>query len=51
MDGSDDFGYAGSCFSDRHHMAVAPERVGIQHFSDEIVKAGYDHTKELIRIR
>ena len=35
----------------KQHMAVAPERAGINHFSDEIVQAGYDHTKELIRIR
>ncbi|MBY9078159.1 iron chaperone [Paenibacillus sp. HN-1] len=35
----------------RHHMAVAPERAGMIHFADEIVQAGYDHTKELIRIR
>lgn len=35
----------------KQHLAVAPERVVIQHFSDEIVQAGYDHTKELIRIR
>lgn len=35
----------------KHHLAVAPERVVIQHFSDEIVQAGYDHTKELVRIR
>lgn len=34
----------------QNHLAVAPERVGISHFSDEIVKAGYDHTKELVRI-
>ncbi|MFD0618661.1 iron chaperone [Paenibacillus sp. GCM10027629] len=33
------------------HLAVAPERVGITHFSDEIVQAGYDHSKELVRIR
>ncbi|MGE7826866.1 iron chaperone [Paenibacillus sp. NPDC093718] len=33
------------------HLAVAPERAVIQHFSDEIVQAGYDHTKELVRIR
>ena len=33
------------------HMAVAPEKAGINHFSDEIVQAGYDHTKELVRIR
>ncbi|SDY90798.1 hypothetical protein SAMN05421736_104155 [Evansella caseinilytica] len=35
----------------KHHLAVAPERAGIHHFSNEIVEAGYDHTKELIRIR
>jgi len=35
----------------KQHMAVAPERAGINHFSDEIVQAGYDHTKELLRIR
>lgn len=35
----------------KNHLAVAPEKAGINHFSDEIVKAGFDHTKELIRIR
>lgn len=35
----------------KHHMAIAPERAGINHFSDEIVQAGYDHSKELVRIR
>lgn len=35
----------------KHHLAVAPERAGINHFSDEIVQSGYDHTKELVRIR
>ena len=35
----------------RQHMAVAPEKAGINQFSDEIVRAGYDHTKELVRIR
>jgi len=35
----------------KHHLAVAPEKAGINHFSDEIVKAGYEHTKELVRIR
>lgn len=33
----------------KHHMAVAPESVVIHHFSEEIVQAGYSHTKELIR--
>lgn len=35
----------------KNHLAVAPERVGIIHFSDEIVTAGYDHTKQLLRIQ
>ncbi|MBS4192281.1 iron chaperone [Bacillus sp. FJAT-49705] len=33
----------------KHHLAVAPERAGIIHFSDEIVQAGYEHTQQLIR--
>ncbi|QAA21378.1 hypothetical protein C0674_01315 [Sporolactobacillus terrae] len=32
------------------YLAVAPEQVGIIHFSDEIVQAGYDHTKQLVCI-
>ncbi|MCU6713276.1 iron chaperone, partial [Paenibacillus sp. J5C_2022] len=35
----------------KQHMAVAPELAGINRFSDEIVKAGYDHTKQLLRIK
>ncbi|MBK5444453.1 MULTISPECIES: iron chaperone [unclassified Peribacillus] len=35
----------------KHHLAVAPERAGIIHFSDEIVQAGHDHTKQLVRIQ
>lgn len=34
----------------KHHMAVAPEQAGILRFSNEIVQAGYTHSKELIRI-
>ncbi|ADY55672.1 Domain of unknown function DUF1801 [Syntrophobotulus glycolicus DSM 8271] len=34
----------------RKHFAVAPETAGITRFSDEIIEAGYDHTKGLIRI-
>ncbi|MBN2853314.1 MAG: iron chaperone [Clostridia bacterium] len=34
----------------KNHLAIAPEREGIIRFSDEIIQAGYDHTKELIRI-
>ncbi|MBW4080282.1 iron chaperone [Paenibacillus sp. S150] len=35
----------------RRHLAVAPERAGIIYFSDIIVRAGYDHTKQLVRIQ
>ncbi|MFJ7752916.1 iron chaperone [Peribacillus muralis] len=35
----------------KHHLAVAPEAAGIKHFSNEIVQAGYEHTKQLVRIR
>ncbi len=35
----------------KHHLAVAPERAGIIQFTDEIEKAGYDHTKELVRFK
>ena len=34
----------------KNHLAVSPELVGINHFSDEIVKSGYEHSKMLIRI-
>lgn len=34
----------------KHHLAVAPEKAGINHFSELIVQAGYDHTKQLVRI-
>ncbi len=33
----------------KKHLAVSPERAGIIHFSDEIIKAGYEHSKELVR--
>ncbi|MEC0211074.1 iron chaperone [Paenibacillus ehimensis] len=35
----------------KHHLAVAPESAGINHFADEIVQAGYNHTKQLVRIQ
>lgn len=34
----------------KKHLAVAPENVTITHLEDDIVKAGYDYTKEIIRI-
>ncbi|UTR12674.1 iron chaperone [Evansella sp. LMS18] len=35
----------------KQHIAVAPEQAGINRFSEEIEQAGYDHTKELVRIK
>lgn len=35
----------------KQHLAVAPESAGINHFSEKIVQAGYDHTKQLVRIK
>ena len=35
----------------KHHMAIAPERATMIHFSDEIEKSGLDHSNELIRMR
>ncbi|MBU8906147.1 iron chaperone [Desertibacillus haloalkaliphilus] len=34
----------------KHHMSVSPEEVGIAHFADDIVQAGYSATKGLFRI-
>ena len=34
----------------KKHLAVAPESVTIAHVEDEIKMAGYDYTKELVRI-
>lgn len=34
----------------KKHLAVAPESVTITQVEDDIVEAGYDYTKELIRI-
>ncbi|MHA6484213.1 iron chaperone [Paenibacillus sp. strain BS8-2] len=32
------------------HMSVAPEKITMSQFSEEIAQSGYDATKELIRI-
>ena len=32
------------------HLAIAPEKAGIQHFSRDILQSGYDHSQQLIRI-
>ncbi|QKS69887.1 iron chaperone [Paenalkalicoccus suaedae] len=34
----------------KKHLAVAPESVTMTHVEEDIVKAGYDYTKELVRI-
>lgn len=35
----------------KQHLAVAPERAAILHFSDDIAQAGYAHSKQLVRIK
>ena len=35
----------------KQHMSVAPEMAGIRQFSNEIVQAGYNPTKEIFRIQ
>ncbi len=34
----------------KKHMAIAPEKAGIQQFADLIAQAGYDRTDQLIRV-
>lgn len=34
----------------KNHLAIAPEKKGIDHFTDKIIKSGYEHSKMLIRI-
>ncbi|MHB0857823.1 MAG: iron chaperone [Anaerolineae bacterium] len=34
----------------KHHLAVSPERAGIDRFADDIVQSGYAHSKMLFRI-
>lgn len=35
----------------KNHFAVAPEKAALLRFADEIVHAGYEHGKMLIRIK
>lgn len=35
----------------KHHISVAPEGKGIDHFSADIVQAGYDHGKKMFRMK
>ncbi|MCM3611818.1 iron chaperone [Planococcus sp. MERTA32b] len=35
----------------KKHMSVAPEQAAMNRFEGEIEKAGYEHTKELYRIK
>ena len=34
----------------KHHIAVAPEKAALNLFAQDIAQAGYEHSKELIRI-
>ncbi len=35
----------------KNHFSFAPEEVVVKRFSEEIVNLGYDHTKQLVRIK
>jgi uncharacterized protein YdhG (YjbR/CyaY superfamily) len=35
----------------KQHIAVAPEQAGLNQFTEDIEKAGYDYTKGIIRIK
>lgn len=35
----------------KKHLSVAPEQVAMAHFEKDIEQAGYEHTKELLRIK
>ncbi|WP_077617461.1 iron chaperone [Bacillus sinesaloumensis] len=34
----------------KRHMSVAPERAGMERFTEQIEQSGYEYTKELIRL-
>jgi len=34
----------------KHHLAVSPEKAGIEHFSEAIKRAGYEHSMMLLRM-
>ena len=34
----------------KNHLAIAPERAGIEHFSEDIRRAGYSHSQQLLRM-
>ncbi|WP_181348067.1 iron chaperone [Thalassobacillus sp. CUG 92003] len=34
----------------KNHLAVAPEHIAVKHVEEDIQNAGYDYTKETIRI-
>lgn len=39
-------------FSDsKEHLSVAPEKIALDKFNDEILKAGYSRSKEIMRIK
>lgn len=34
----------------KNHLAISPEKEGIEHFSDEITQSGYEYTTHLMKI-
>lgn len=34
----------------KKHIAFSPESIVIEKFSEDIIQAGYEHTKEIVRI-
>ncbi len=34
----------------KNHLAISPEKKGIDHFSDRITKSGYDYTTHLMKL-
>ena len=35
----------------KNHFSIAPEQVTIEHFSNDIINAGYEHSKMLFKIK
>ena len=34
----------------KNHLAIAPERAGLERFSEDIRRAGYSHSQQLLRM-
>lgn len=35
----------------KNHVSIAPEKVALDHFTDEITKAGYDYSNQIFRMK